>query len=142
MKKFLVLALCLSSFLIACKEDVPTSVTNPPANESARAWVATEPVQCLTNPWEADWVEKHPGQIYPRDLNAWPRRLTAEEIAIIGDYYAALGVTVFTADTASKTRTICAACNCEEGYTLYLLVRESDVNTMKALGYRREAPKS
>jgi hypothetical protein len=141
MKKFVVLALCLGSTLTACKEDVPTSVGNHPSAESARAWVATEPVQCLTNPWEADWVQDHPGETYPRDLNSWPRRLTDEEVAIITDYYAELGVTVYGADTREKARTICAACNCEEGFTLFLLVGESDVETMIGLGYRRAAPK-
>ncbi len=142
MNKFVVLAFCLSSVLIACKENVPTSVTGAPATESARAWVATEPVQCLTNPWEADWVATHPYENYPRDLETWPRQLTDAEIAIITDYYARDDVRVFDTATAEKSRTICAACDCEEGHTLYLLVRESDVKTMETLGYRREAPKS
>ncbi len=141
MKKVLVVALCFASLPIACLQDDPTSVRGQSSAESARAWVATEPVQCLTNPWEADWVKKHPGEIYPRDAS-WPRQLTYAEIEIITDYYDRVDVTVFETSTVSRAPMVCVSCNCEEGYTLYLLVRESDVETMETLGYRREAPKS
>ena len=141
MPRLAVVVMCAGLLAVACSGDDSTSTDNLLAAHGARVWVATEPVQCLTNPWEADWVQDHPGEMYPRDLNSWPRRLTDEEIDIITDYYAELGVTVFDTDTAEKSRTICAACTCEEGYTLFLLVGESDVETMIGLGYRRAAPK-
>ncbi len=144
MRKF-VLSLALALSLAACaSEDSQSPEDSNLVRSGARAWVATEPTQCLTNPWEVDWLARHNGDeaAYPRDLSTWPRRLTPEEIVIITEYYEDQGVVVFETATREKTRYVCAACECEEGHTLYLLVRERDVEKMISFGYRREAPQS
>jgi hypothetical protein len=110
------------------------------ARTQLRAWVAIEPTQCLTNAWEADWLEQHGGDYaaYPKD----PTRpgLEPEEIAIITSYYARQGVVVFETATAPKYTAVCMACSCPEGHTMFLRVREEDVETMIGFGYRVEAP--
>jgi len=49
-------------------------------------------------------------------------------------------VKVFEAETARKYDVVCAACSCPEGHTLYLLVRDEDLQRMIAVGYREESP--
>jgi hypothetical protein len=102
--------------------------------------VAIEPTQCLTNAWEADWLAQHGGDYaaYPKD----PARpgLEPEEIAIIKDYYQRQGVVVSDTATAPKYESVCLACTCPEGHTMYLRVRSQDVDTMIGFGYRVEAP--
>jgi hypothetical protein len=109
------------------------------SNLQPTRWVANEPTQCLTNPWEQDWLGQ--GGVYenyPKD----PARpgLEPEEVEIIVDYYARQGVVVGDATTRPKYEEVCLACNCAEGHTLYLRVREEDIDTMIALGYRVEMP--
>jgi hypothetical protein len=106
-----------------------------------RVWVATEPIQCLGNPWERDWLESHDWDYsgYPKDPST--PGLEPEEIEIIQDYYARHGVEVSEAETAPKFHVVCLACCCPEGHTLYLLVRDEDVEQMIEFGYRKEDPK-
>jgi hypothetical protein len=129
-------------FLVAgCESDDPTPQVPDPITQIAElAWVAIEPTQCLTNPWEADWLEHHGGNYaaYPKDP-AKPG-LEPEEVAIIEDYYQRQGVVVSAAETAPKFDVVCLACNCPEGHTMFLRVRGEDVDTMTALGYRVESP--
>ena len=142
-KLFLSLALALT--LTACGSDDSQTPDNSSLVQSGpRTWVATEPTQCLTNAWEADWLAHHNYDMarYPRDLSTWPRQLTPDEIEIITEYYAKQGVVVFETATRGISPSVCAACECEEGHTLFLLVRDRDVDTMIALGYRAEAPQS
>lgn len=103
-------------------------------------WVAIEPIQCLKNPWEQDWLEKNDWDYdsYPKD----PARpgLEPAEFEVIQDFYDAAGVAVSGGQTAPKYDNVCLACTCPEGHTMYLLVRDQDVDTMLGLGYRVESP--
>ncbi len=123
--------------LFSCKH---AAFLGPWGPELHKRWVATEPIQCLGNPWEQDWLKSHDGDYasYPKD----PTRpgLEPEEIEIIKDFYRRQGVVVFEVDTRPKYLAVCAACLCPEGHTLYLRVRLEDLETMLALGYRQESP--
>jgi len=147
MRKF-ILSLAFALSIAACGSDDSQVPESSALDRSGpRTWVAIEPVQCFTNAWEADWLAHHNDDRakYPRDLSAWPRALTPQEIQIITAYYAKQGVVVFETATRAEPRTstpVCAACICEEGHTLFLLVRDRDLAEMIALGYRVEAPQS
>lgn len=99
-----------------------------------RTWVATEPIQCLGNPWEEDWLERHGNNYsaYPQDKGS--------QNAIVREYYARLGVEVTDIISVPKYQAVCLACVCARGDVLYLLVRDEDVGTMLVLGFRRESP--
>jgi hypothetical protein len=86
-----------------------------------------------------DWLEQHAGNnaAYPRDPTT--PGLESEEIVIITRYYASQGVVVFETATAPKYEEVCLSCSCPEGYTLFLQVRENDLDTMIGFGYRAEA---
>ena len=123
--------------LVSCQQQ---QVLAPVPPDLGRAWVATEPIQCLGNAWEQDWLASHHGDYasYPRDP-AKPG-LEPAEVEIIKDFYRRRGVVVFEAATKGRYEAVCAACTCPEGYTLYLEVRRQDVNAMISLGYRQESP--
>jgi hypothetical protein len=97
-------------------------------------WVATEPVQCLGNAWEQDWLARH-----GNDYGAYPRDLDSQKTIMVR-YYAKFGVSVKEIESIVKFPVTCLACACPRGDTLYLLVPEDDANTMIFLGYRREEP--
>ena len=75
---------------------------------------------------------------YPKDPTT--PELEPEELDIIKGYYEQQGVTVSDGKNAPKYDEVCLACSCPEGQTLFLLVRDQDVNTMVSLGYRVESP--
>ncbi len=99
-----------------------------------RTWVAIDPVQCLQNPWELDWLASH-----ANDYLAYPREIDSQLI-IIRLYYAGLGVDVDEALSIPNGLGVCDACSCPRGDTIYLHVRDRDLRTMLILGFRVEAP--
>jgi len=110
-------------------------------NSGMHVWVATEPIQCLENPWERDWLESHNWDYsnYPKDPGT--PGLEPAEFEIVQKYYAGFGVEVSDKATQSKFDAVCAACTCPEGHTLYLKVRDEDASQMLEFGFRKEAPK-
>ena len=122
-------------------ESPPPEVSAPdPILTAEDVWVATAPIQCLGNPWERDWLDAHGGDYagYPKDPHT--PGLEPEEIEIIRDFYKRQGVVVSDVTSTRWDHAVCLACSCPEGYTLYLLVRPEDVETMIAFGYRKEEP--
>ena len=100
-----------------------------------KTWVQTDPTQCMTNPWEEDWLESnnYDYSSYPKDVHT--PGLEQEEVEIIKSYYQRQGITVFDVKSKQTHEVVCAACFCPEGYTLYLLISDSDVPTMLQWGY-------
>jgi hypothetical protein len=109
---------------------------NPPHD----TWVATDPIQCLGNPWEQDWLESHNWDhaSYPGD--PLTPGLDPMEMEIITDYYERQGVKILAGETVQQEDDVCLSCACPLGYTLYLLVPGEHVVTMLNLGFRLEMP--
>ena len=128
MKKiYLPLLLGLLAGLCGCGGDDGTS---PPP--WTRTWVAIEPIQCMGNPWEQDWLARN-----DNDYLGYPRQpglgLTPEEIEIIKEYYGRQGIGVLAVSFRVYPGDVCAACSCSAGYTLFLLVPGREVETMLSL---------
>lgn len=104
----------------------------PPA-ASGRIWVADDPVQCLGNPWEVDWLKSNDDR-----YGDYPRNDDSQTKAIIKDYYSKQGIAVFDVQFADfpPGTVVCEACYCPAGYTLYIQVDESSADKMKSLGYK------
>ncbi len=137
----LISAICTFAWLFGCgSDDVKNPEHRAAKNTLLNAWVATEPIQCLGNPWEQDWLENNNWEydLYPKDPTT--PDLEPEEFIIIQDYYARQGVSVFEGRNVLNEGEVCLACSCPEGQTLYLSVRDQDVATMISLGYRVESP--
>ncbi|MBN1275353.1 hypothetical protein JXA12_03605 [Candidatus Woesearchaeota archaeon] len=131
MKRMIMFTLLLGMILMAgCVNqglDLP--------NEDGKTWVQIDPVQCLGNPWEVDWIGSHDDDhsAYPGDVHT--SELEQEEVQIIKGYYQEQGVTIFDVRSEWTHEVVCEACSCPQGYTLYLLVSDSDVDKMRELGY-------
>ena len=131
-----IIVLALSA---ACMTSCITEIHVNPTG--VHVWVATEPIQCLNNPWERDWLESNDWDYsrYPKDPST--PGLEPEEFEIIQNYYDRQGVEVSEAETNPRFDAVCLTCSCPEGHTLYLFVRAEDVEQMIEFGYRKEAPK-
>ncbi len=94
------------------------------------SWVEIDPIQCLGNPWEIDWLKDNDD--YPRDVHTL--ELEQGEEDIIKEYYLKQGVSILKVESEWTHDIVCEACSCPQGYTLYLLV--SDVDKMIKLGHK------
>jgi len=93
-------------------------------------WVSIDPIQCMGNPWEEDWLQSHNGS-WESYLREWD-----SQRMIVIDYYSRLGIRVFeAAQEVWSGAIICEACSCPAGYTLYLQVPDGDVDSILALGF-------
>jgi len=141
---FLVLSFLALSFIWmpGCNSPNPVGSDLTPLGGVFRddTWVATDPIQCLGNPWEQDWLAANNWDYgsYPGDPVT--PELEPEELKIITDYYDRQGVRILSAETVQQNNNVCQSCSCPLGYTLYLLVPGDDVRTMLDSGFRLETP--
>ncbi len=125
-------ALAASFLLLSCEGNSGFPGISGP---DQRAWVANEPIQCLGNPWEQDWLERH-----ANDYSAYPMDQAAQN-TILTEYYSRQGVRIYTIVSIPKYQGTCDACGCPRGDMLYLLVGRDDTREMIQLGYRLEEPR-
>jgi hypothetical protein len=104
----------------------PIPTKEPTANETS--WVEIEPIQCLGNPWEHDWLNSH-----KNDSSSYPKE---NEFEIIKDFYAKKGITVINVKSERKYEVVCLACSCPRGDVLSILIYDSDVDKMLALDFK------
>ncbi len=109
-------------------------VQGPAKQELAGVWVSTPLAQCWSSPWQQAWRSNpaNEGTTYPKGL--------PEEYAIINDYFAAENIVVSDSKITSETIIACAACGCPNGETMYLYIRQQDVETMLANGFTLATP--
>lgn len=118
------------ALLAGCGSDSPVR----PPNGEQFSWVAIDPIQCLGNPWEQDWLEKHDWDYtsYPWDAD--------RQLAIIEDYYRRMGIGIYESRRYRTAVLVCCACSCANGYTVYLDVCSEDVPLLLTMGFRLEHP--
>jgi hypothetical protein len=102
------------------------------AEEGPSVWMETDPIQCLGNPWEEDWLSKQ-GREYGDYPIGNPRIVEKEEMEIIMDYFKGKGVTVYEVSSKPypEDMAVCDACTCPAGYTLYLRVPEKQSSILE-----------
>lgn len=106
-------------------------------SSESKVWVEVDPVQCLGNPWETDWLKEN-----NNDYDAYPRGhilvIEEPEKKIIKEYYAKQGIEILDikSEEFSGDFDICEACSCAQGYTLYLQISKKDLQTMLEFGYK------
>ncbi|MBI2675030.1 MAG: hypothetical protein HYX24_01120 [Candidatus Aenigmarchaeota archaeon] len=106
------------------------------SRQAGRIWMETDPVQCLGNPWEIDWLKSNNMDFYSYPKSSKTPELEPSEIEIIKDYYKKQKITIFDIKSKQTHEIVCRACSCPEGYTLYLLVSDSDIIKMQEFGYK------
>lgn len=114
-----------------------------------KTWIEIDPIQCLGNPLEQDWLKTHNDDYtsYPRNVHTW--QMDDGEIEVIKEYYQKNGITVHDVRYGPWGEVgICEGCGCPQGYTLYLLVSDSEIgslsgfkiSTEEALNHVNEKP--
>lgn len=113
------------------KEEPKISLLLP--RRIGQTWVEIDPIQCLGNPWEVDWLESH-------NMN-YSSYFYENKTWVIEKYYKKQGITILGIQSVTFTgkfgepMTTCLACHCLAGYRLYLSVYNFDVSKMLELGY-------
>lgn len=132
------LFLIIIALLAGCAAS-DTSQHNAAEQEEA-LWLSTQPVQCLQNPWEEEWMSNHPEETYPKGT---PRTLEEAEKTIIKKYFEALGLTIYDVKGVPfpEGTMVCEACHCPDGYTLFLQVAAADATVLRTeFGFKYQAP--
>ena len=96
-------------------------------------WVVTDPVQCLGNPWEIDWLEKH-----EKDNSAWSELSPEEKVDVFVEYYSEFGIEIKSVQKSFLEEDVCAACSCPRGDRFHCLIDKQDLDEMLELGFSLE----
>lgn len=125
------LLIAVAAFSTGCGSSKKSATEDPTS-----VWMETDPIQCLANPWEEDWLSK-PGRDYG-DYPIGNQRVVEEpESEIIRDFFKRHGITVY--EVISKPypddMAVCEACTCPAGYTLYLRVPLSDTEKLSTFNF-------
>ena len=96
--------------------------------QSKQIWMQINPVQCLENPWEQDWLKSH-----SNDYNSYKN---SNEFDVIKDYYKKQGIVIFDIRQERTMQIVCDACSCPRGDTIYISISDSDAGKMLNLGFK------
>jgi hypothetical protein len=112
------------------------SINATPASLEKGVWVEINPIQCMGNPWEVDWLKSEQNEYtkYPLYVKAENReKLTVD---VITAYYKKQSITILNGKISHWNEAVCEGCDCPVGYTLYLKVNSNDQERMLKLGYK------
>lgn len=97
-------------------------------NDADLLWVEIMPTQCLTNPWQQEWLKLH-----GNDYDQYPR---AREREVLRDFFLKRGVSFYDYRTEQVWEAVCAACSCPGGHVLFLRIHQRDLPLLQQLGFR------
>lgn len=133
MNKVILLLLCVS--MLGCKPGKDSS-----SSSGDQVWLWTDPVQCLTNPWESNWLSEG-GREY-QDYPIGDNLIVEEEEAEIIKGYFLEKEKVTIHDLYSRkyeevglSQSVCEACHCPQGYRLFVLVDQDKMKLMEEKGF-------
>ena len=98
-----------------------------------RVWVAVDPVQCMGNAWEKDWLEENND-----DYELWRTFTIGDELDIIEKYYEELGIIIYDIKQENVYDITCEACGCPRGDRISCFINKSDVGQMLEWGFIQE----
>jgi len=99
-------------------------------DEDGRIWMSIDPVQCLGNEWEQDWLE-HTGNNY----EVWTDLSEAEQLEIFKVFYEGQGVIIHELDVTYPYEDVCLACSCPRGDRIHILVDAGNLEQMLDWGF-------
>lgn len=109
-----------------------------PISKEKLVWMSTDPIQCLGNPWEKDWISQ-PGNKYENYPVGHPAKIEKEEVEIIKGYFNKKGI--YLAAVESKpypdNAIVCDACECPVGYTLLVKIPENLSEKLLGMGFNQ-----
>ena len=97
-----------------------------------KLWVAIDPIQCLGNAWEQDWLASH-----DNDYDAYPRD-EENRLSIFREFYEQQGVAIYETKVSIILEDVCAACGCPTGERIHCLIDEAGLPAMLDWGFVEE----
>lgn len=90
-------------------------------------WVEKEPIQCLGNEWEQDYLERNNIKFeeYPTEL----------ENKILKEFYLGKGVKIYGIKKEKIEAVFCQACSCPRGDKIKVLIDKKDLKKMEGFGW-------
>lgn len=123
------LGLLALGLLAGCQEETVLLSNDPIRGETV--WLSIDPIQCLGNPWEQDWLLTHDHDDYPQTQSG--------AIAIFRDYYTGQGLVIHDVRVESTGAiAVCDGCSCSTGERYLVLVDEADEGAFLDLGFMRD----
>ena len=117
--------------LTAChEEEVLLSIDPVTDSQEEGLWLYIDPIQCLGNPWDLDWLLTH-------DYNDYPQTESGR-VAIFRDYYTGQGLVIHEVRVEQAYEGVCGACGCPTGERYFILVDEADEGAFLDLGFVRD----
>ena len=95
-----------------------------------KTWVGRVLTQCLTNPWESDWLDNN-GDNY----STYHSFDGNEILNVIKNYYGKKGITIFDTKTdMTHFLSLCEGCGCSAG-AQYVLVSDNSLKLILTQGF-------
>ncbi len=104
--------------------------------KAAGIMMQMEPVQCLGNPWEQDWLQAE-GRKYEDYPLGNPRVLEEAEKEIIRSFFEKEGIRLYKLEGIPfpDSLMLCDACECPRGYTLVIEAAPADTARLRSFGF-------
>jgi hypothetical protein len=114
--------------------------------EDGKSWLEIDPKQCGSNPWEKDWEQIDitlPTRCQTQCAQVDKQEgVDCQTKCLVQEYYSRKGIEILDvkaisyAEKFGKYISICEACDCPGGETLYIQVPILDTNGMIEMGFR------
>lgn len=101
--------------------------------EENREWVTIDPIQCMENTWEHDWLANNND-----DYELYSSFSDDERLQIFEQYFENLGIAIYKLDQTYPYDAVCAACSCPRGDRIHCYIDESDIDQMLSFGFKIE----
>lgn len=99
-------------------------------NQEDLPWVSIDPIQCMGNSWEQDWLLTHEYDEYPKDQG--------DQLRIFREFFEEQGVSIHDTEVTFPYSVTCDGCACPRGDRISGLIDEADLPTMLEWGFREE----
>lgn len=110
--------------------------------KSNTIWLEKNPIKCLGNAWEFNWLVNHPNKYNEYPSNN-PNSISSEEIKILKDYYKLKNINIINTkstllkNTDTSNLKPCDLCSCPQGYTLYISTDVEGAKRLLKLGWNK-----
>ena len=101
--------------------------------EENREWVTIDPIQCMGNIWEHDWLENNND-----DYELYVKLSDSERLQIFEQYFEQLGIEINKLEQTFPYDATCSACSCPRGDRIHCYINESDIDQMLSFGFKIE----
>ncbi len=99
--------------------------------DANREWVTIDPIQCMGNTWEQDWLEKNND-----DYELYSKFSDSQRLQIFEQYFENLGIEIYKLEQTYPYDATCAACFCPRGDLIHCFINENDIDQMLSLGFK------